>query len=211
MSGVSEPELIHAGLNLGDHSPATRTQRESDVFGFWVFLMSDAVLFALLFSIYGTMMYGTANAPSPGSQFKISAAARETFALLSSSFSYGMVSLCLKLGLRRRWVGLWLAVTFCLGAWFLDGEAHDFLDMFASGATPENSGALSAYFVLVGTHGLHVTTGMIWILLMGAQMAFHGLDERVKINFIRLGLFWHFLDIIWVVIFSVVYLQGILR
>jgi cytochrome o ubiquinol oxidase subunit 3 len=207
---LNEPELLHAGLNLGDHPPEMRTQLESAVFGFWVFLMSDAIIFALLFAVFGTMVHSTAGGPSPDSEFKISATARETFALLTSSFTYGMVSLSLKQGAKPRWVVLWLAVTFCLGAWFLDGEAHDFLDMFHDGASAERDGALSAFFVLVGTHGLHVTSGMIWILLMGAQMAIHGIDERVKINLIRLGLFWHFLDVVWVCIFSVVYLRGML-
>lgn len=187
-----------------------RTQLESAVFGFWIFLMSDAIIFALLFAVFGIMIQSTAGAYPPDSEFKISAAFRETFALLSSSFTYGMVSISLKRDAGRGWVAFWLAVTFCLGAWFLDGEVHDFLDMFHDGATPERSGALSAFFVLVGTHGLHVTSGMIWILLMGAQMAIHGIDERVKINLIRLGLFWHFLDLVWVCIFSVVYLRGLL-
>lgn len=207
---MNEPELLHAGLNLGNHPPAMRQQLECSIFGFWVFLMSDAILFALLFAVFGTAIQNTAGAPSPGSAFKISAAGRETFALLSSSFTYGMVSICLKHDASRRWVGLWLAITFCLGAWFLDGEVHDFLNMFHDDVTPQRSAALSAFFVLVGTHGLHVTAGMVWILLMGAQMAVYGIDERVKINFIRLGLFWHFLDLVWVAIFSVVYLRGLL-
>ena len=211
MSGsLNEPELLHAGLNLGNHPPAMRQQLESAIFGFWVFLMSDAIIFALLFAVFGSAIHSTAGAPSPDSAFKISAVAQETFALLSSSFTYGMVSISLKRELRWGWVGFWLAVTFCLGAWFLSGEVHDFLEMFHDGTAPENSDALSAFFVLVGTHGLHVTAGMIWILLMFAQMATHGIDERVKINFIRLGLFWHFLDLVWVCIFSVVYLRGLL-
>jgi cytochrome o ubiquinol oxidase subunit 3 len=206
---LNEPELLHAGLNLGNHPPEMREQLENAIFGFWVFLMSDAIIFALLFAVFGTMIHSTASAPTLAHEFKISATFRETMALLSSSFTYGMVSICLKLGARPRWVALWLAVTFCLGAWFLDGEAHDFIDMFHDGASPEHSGALSAFFVLVGTHGLHVTSGMIWILLMGAQLAIHGIDERVKINFIRLGLFWH-LDLVWVCIFSIVYLRWML-
>ena len=207
---LNEPELLHAGLNLGNHPPAMRQQLESAIFGFWVFLMSDAIIFALLFAVFGTAIQSTAGALSPDSAFKISAAARETFALLSSSFTYGMVSIALKRGSGWLWVAFWLAVTFCLGAWFLDGEVHDFLDMFHDGATPDRSNALSAFFVLVGAHGLHVTCGMIWILLMGAQMAINGIDERVRINFIRLGLFWHFLDLVWVCIFTVVYLRGLL-
>jgi cytochrome o ubiquinol oxidase subunit 3 len=205
-----EPELIHAGLNLGNHPPGSRAQLESDVFGFWVFLMSDAVIFALLFAVFGTMLQRTAGAPSPDSEFKISSAFLETVALLTSSFTYAMVSLSLKHGAKRRWVALWLAITFCLGAWFLNLEIHDFVDMFHEGATPERSGALSSFFVLVGTHGLHVASGLFWMLLMAAQMSIHGIDERVKINFIRLGLFWHFLDVVWVCIFSVVYLRGLL-
>ncbi len=210
MSEVTEPELIHAGLNLRNHPPALRAQVESDVFGFWVFLMSDAVIFALLFGIFGTMLGSTANAPSPDSQFKMGPIFAETFALLTSSFTYGMVSLSLKRGRGRPVIVFWLAITFLFGAWFLGGEISDFIDMFRANATPENSGALSAFFVLVGTHGLHVTCGMVWILLMAAQMALRGLDERVKINLIRLGLFWHFLDVVWVCIFSVVYLRGML-
>lgn len=207
---MNEPELLHAGLNLGNHPPEMRAQLESSVFGFWVFLMSDAIIFALLFAVFGTMVHSTVGGPSPDAEFKLSATARETFALLTSSFTYGIVSISLKQGAKPRWVLFWLAVTFCLGAWFLDGEVHDFLDMYNDGAGAGRDGALSAFFVLVGTHGLHVTSGMIWILLMAAQMTVHGIDERVKINFIRLGLFWHFLDVVWVCIFSVVYLRGML-
>lgn len=210
MPGMKEPELLHAGLNLGNHPPAWQARVESDVFGFWVFLMSDAIIFALLFAVFGTMIASTAGAPSPDSQFKIGSAFFETLTLLTSSFTYGMVSLCLRHGVAPRWVGLWLAVTFCLGAVFLTLEIHEFVGMFDAGAAPQRSGALSSFFLLVGTHGLHVTCGLIWILLMGAQIVIHGIDERVKINLIRLGLFWHFLDVVWVAIFSVVYLRGLL-
>ena len=209
MSEVTEPELRHAGLSLADKPREVREQLESDVFGFWVFLMSDAVIFALLFSIYGTMEGATAGGPVPQHEFKLSSAFWETALLLTSSFAYGMVSLSLKHTRRRVWPALWLGVTFCLGAGFLMLEIHDFLTMFHDGATPERSGYFSSFFVLVGTHGLHVFSGLTWILLMGVQMALFGLDQRTRINLIRLGLFWHFLDIIWVVIFSVVYLGAL--
>jgi cytochrome o ubiquinol oxidase subunit 3 len=209
MSGMKEPELMHAGLNLGNHPPSWVAQVESAVFGFWVFLMSDAVIFALLFSVFGTMLSSTAGAPSPDSTFKIGSVFFETFALLTSSFTYGMVSVSLKNNAKPRWIVVWLAITFCLGAVFLGFEIRDFMEMFREGAALRRSGALSSCFVLVGTHGLHVTAGLIWILLMGAQMAIYGIDERVKINLIRLGLFWHFLDVVWVCIFSVVYLRGL--
>ena len=211
MAGVTEtePELRHAGLNLTDDRREVREHVESDVFGFWVFLMSDAVLFALLFAVFGTMRSATAGGPGPAQEFKFGPAFWETALLLTSSFSYGMVSLSMKHGGGRLWLALWLGVTFCLGAGFLAMETEDFMTMFRDGATPERSGLLSAFFVLVGMHGFHVFSGLTWILVMGVQLAVFGTDERVKVNLIRLGLFWHFLDIIWVAIFSVIYLRGL--
>lgn len=211
MSGIIEPELRHIGFQIGGDSREEREQINSDVFGFWVFLMSDAVIFALLFSIYGTMLKATAGGPGGHQEFKFSSAFWETMLLLASSFAYGMVSLSARYARKRRWVALWLAVTFCLGAGFLNMEAHDFVSMFHDGAGPDRSGYLSSFFVLVGTHGCHVLSGLLWILMMAVQLAMYGLDRRTKVNLVRLGLFWHFLDIIWVVIFSVVYLQGLIQ
>jgi cytochrome o ubiquinol oxidase subunit 3 len=106
---------------------------------------------------------------------------------------------------------LWLLTTLVLGIAFLAMEGHDFATMAADHATPDRSGYLSAFFVLVGMHGLHVTIGSIWIVVMILQMAAIGRDEKVKINLVRLSLFWHFLDVVWIAIFSVVYLQGLIR
>ena len=211
MAEITEPELLHAGLSVADHPREVRAQIESNVFGFWVFLMSDAVMFALLFAIYGTMRYATAGGPVPEHEFKFHSAFWETALLLTSSFAYGMVSLAMKHSRRRRWPALWLAVAFGLGAGFLKMEIHDFLTMFHDGATPDRSGYFSSFFVLVGMHGFHVFSGLTWIVVMLIQLAVSGLDERTKINLIRLGLFWHFLDVIWVAIFSVVYLGGLIR
>jgi cytochrome o ubiquinol oxidase subunit 3 len=211
MSETTEPELRHAGLNLADDARELREHVESDVFGFWVFLMSDAVVFALLFAIYGTMRHATAGGPDAAQEFKFHSAFWETAMLLTSSFSYGMVSLLTKHGRGRLWPLALLAVTFCLGAGFLKMEIHDFVTMVHDGATPERSGYLSSVFVLVGMHGFHVFSGLTWIVLMGIQLVVFGPDERTKVNLIRLGLFWHFLDVVWVVIFSVVYLQGLIR
>jgi cytochrome o ubiquinol oxidase subunit 3 len=211
MSETTEPELRHAGLNLVQDPRELRAHVESDVFGFWVFLMSDAVVFALLFAIYGTMRHATAGGPDAAQAFKFHSAFWETALLLTSSFSYGMVSLSVKHAQARFWPLVFLFVTFCLGAGFLTMEAHDFVTMFHDGATPERSGYFSAFFVLVGMHGFHVFSGLTWILLMGLQLVIFGPDERTKVNLIRLGLFWHFLDVIWVAIFSAVYLQGLIR
>jgi cytochrome o ubiquinol oxidase subunit 3 len=208
MDGVG-PQLRHAGINLSD-DPDEQHEVESDVFGFWIFLMSDAVLFALLFAVYGTMLDATAGAPGPAQEFKIGSAFLETLLLLTSSFTFGMASIALKRA-RRSALVVWLIVTLVLGVGFLGMEAHDFAAMSIDHATPDRSGFLSAFFVLVGMHGLHVTIGSIWIIVMLVQLAALGRDRRVKVNLIRLGLFWHFLDVIWIAIFSVVYLQGLIH
>jgi len=209
MDGVG-PQLRHAGLNLSD-DPGELQEVESDVFGFWIFLMSDAVLFALLFAIYGTMLGATAGAPGPAPEFRIGPAFIETLLLLTSSFTFGMASIALKRDTRARRLVFWLVVTLLLGLAFLFLEGHDFATMAADHATPDRSGYLSAFFVLVGMHGLHVSIGAIWMVVMLVQMATLGRDRQVKINLVRLGLFWHFLDVIWIAIFSVVYLQGLIQ
>ena len=201
----------HPGLNLREEWGPSGDHFEHRVFGFWVFLMSDAVIFALLFAIYGTMLAATADAPGPAQEFKIGSAFVETLVLLTSSFTFGMASLAMKYDWRRRGLVLWLSVTVLLGAVFVGMELRDFASMLGDQAGPDRSGFLSAFFVLVGMHGLHVSFGILWILVMLLQLAAYGLDERVKVNILRLGLFWHFLDVVWVAIFSVVYLQGILR
>ena len=211
MDGVGGPQLRHAGLNLADDPREVRHEVESDVFGFWIFLMSDAVLFALLFAIYGTMLGATAGAPGPAQEFKIGSAFIETLLLLTSSFTFGMASIALKRDVRAKRLVLWLLATLALGVAFLAMEGHDFATMAGDHATPDRSGFLSAFFVLVGMHGLHVTIGTLWIAVMLWQMAAFGRDQPLKINLIRLSLFWHFLDVIWIAIFSVVYLQGLIR
>jgi cytochrome o ubiquinol oxidase subunit 3 len=211
MDGMIAPRRRHPGLNLLEAPEGRRERVEKGVFGFWVFLMSDAVVFALLFAIYGTMLGATAGAPGPAQEFKIGSAFIETLVLLTSSFTFGMASLAMKHDHRRRGLVLWLTVTLTLGIVFLGMEIRDFTTMIGDGATADRSGFLSAFFVLVGMHGLHVTTGVLWGLMMLLQLAAFGLDDRVKVNLLRLGLFWHFLDVIWVAIFSVVYLQGVMR
>jgi len=172
--------------------------------------MSDAVIFALLFALYGTMLGARAGGPGPADEFKIGSAFVETLILLTSSFTFGMTSLCLKRDHKPQRLTLWLALTLLLGLAFLGMEIHDFVTMVSHGATASRSAFLSGFFVLVGVHGLHVTFGSLWILVMVAQVATLGRDAKVKINLIRLSLFWHFLDVIWVAIFSVVYLQGLI-
>ncbi len=205
---MSEARL-HPGLNLGhDHGDAHEAAEET-VFGFWVFLMSDLVLFACLFATFATMIGSTAGGPGPKTLFDLKSAAAETAALLLSSFSFGMASLAMKYRKAPSTLILWLAATVGLGVVFLGLECHDFLSMIAHGGGPDRSGYTSAVFALVGTHGLHVTAGSIWIMIMMVQIVVFGLTDAVKLRLLRLALFWHFLDIVWVGIFSVVYLQGL--
>lgn len=208
---MSTAEGRHAGLNLGKTDTETDDAASSDVFGFWMFLMSDAVLFALLFATYGVMLPATAGGPTPASEYKITPTFIETLVLLTSSLTYGMSSVAMKHGANVRRVTVWMAVTLALGLLFLGLELHDFADMFAHGAYPTRSGYLSSFFGLVPLHGLHVAFGSVWIVVMMVQLRVFGTDARVKINLLRLGLFWHFLDIVWIAIFSTVYLPGLIR
>ena len=202
------PQLRHVGLNLQDSDELGPGEAELGLYGFWIFLMSDAVLFALLFAVYGTQVAATAGAPGPEAEFKLGSAFIETLILLTSSLTFGLASIAMKYDRGRMRLVALLGLTLVLGTTFLGFELNDFATMFSDGATPDRSGFLSVFFALVPTHGLHVTAGCIWITVMLMQIAIFGTDARVKLNLLRLGLFWHFLDVIWIAIFSIVYLQG---
>jgi cytochrome o ubiquinol oxidase subunit III len=177
--------------------------------GFWLYLMGDAVIFALLFATYAIMIPGTAGGPTGKQLFDLDNAAIETALLLISSMTFGFASLSVKAG-NRSAVLAWLAVTFLLGAGFVFLEVREFAGLIAQGAGPDRSGFLSAFFTLVGTHGVHVTMGLLWIVILSGQVMSKGLTLPVASRLYRLGLFWHFLDIAWVWIFSIVYLPGLL-
>ncbi len=189
------------------HRDAERYEEKD--FGFWLYLMSDAVIFSLLFATYLVMVGNAAGGPTPKDVFKLDRAAAETALLLLSSATFGVAAVALSAGELGK-VVLWLAITFLLGAGFIYLEIDEFAGMIAEGAGPDRSGFLSAFFTLLGTHGLHVSVGMVWILVMIGQVLTKGIIAPVASRLMRLGLFWHFLDIIWVVIFSVVYLPGVL-
>ncbi len=201
--------IKHPGLNLGPEHGKDHDAAERMLFGFWVFLMSDAILFGMVFASYVTSVNATAGGAGPRDLYDIKSVFIETLLLLSSSFTFGMASLALKYKHGTlRLIG-WLAVTLALGVSFLGFEVHDFLSMIARGGAPTRSGFLSAFFDLVPLHGLHVAAGCTWLTCLVGQIAVHGLDTRVKLGILRLGLFWHFLDIVWIAIFSVVYLTGL--
>ena len=182
---------------------------EQKEFGFWLYLMSDAVLFALLFATYVVMAGNTAGGPTGKTLFSLTRAGGETLALLLSSMTFGFASVALA-SAKKSEVLIWLFVTVALGLCFIALEIDEFYGMIQQGAGPDRSGFLSAFFTLVGTHGLHVSVGLLGILMMIGQIVVKGLTAPVASRLVRLGLFWHFLDIIWVAIFSIVYLPGVL-
>ncbi|WP_423065069.1 cytochrome o ubiquinol oxidase subunit III [Devosia sp. CN2-171] len=200
--------LQHPGINLAHASPEDARHTEISVFGFWTFLMSDAIIFALLFATYATMVNRTAGGPTGPELFDITNAFIETMVLLVSSFTFGMAAVALKEG-RGRSIVLWLVVTLALGLGFIGLELREFLGLIAKGATAQTSGFLSSFFVLLSTHGLHVLVGCVWLLVMLVQLAVFGPTRHVRSRLLRLGLFWHFLDLVWIVIFTVVYLPAV--
>lgn len=187
-------------------STEAAARAEEKAFGFWLYLMSDAVIFALLFATYAVMLDGTAGGPTGKDVFDIRHAFAETLLLLFSSLTFGFAMLAR----GRAGVLAWMTVTVWLAIAFVAMEVMEFVGMIEIGAGPQRSGFLSAFFTLVGTHGLHVSLGIVCALVMMGQVAVTGLTDGVRSRLARLALFWHFLDIVWIGIFSVVYLPGVM-
>jgi cytochrome o ubiquinol oxidase subunit III len=179
-------------------------------YGFWIFLLSDIVMFSALFAAYAVLVHATAGGPTGAELFNQVSVAIETACLLASSYTCGLMSLAIN-SQRRAATYFFAAVTFMLGAAFLALEVREFVTMIAQGATPQRSAFLSAFFTLVGCHGLHVTAGLIWLVLMVAQVAIKGFRPTVERRLLCFALFWHALDIIWVWLFTVVYLMGVIH
>jgi cytochrome o ubiquinol oxidase subunit 3 len=177
-------------------------------YGFWIFLLSDIVMFAALFASYAVLVRATAGGPTGARLFNQTTVAIETVCLLLSSYTCGLMSLAVN---SRSRLGTYLGalITFALGAAFLTLEVHEFADMIARGAAPQRSAFLSAFFTLVGCHGLHVTLGLIWLVVMMIQVTVMGFVTSVQHRLLCFSLFWHALDIVWVGVFTVVYLMGV--
>ena len=202
--------LSHPGLNLGSTDEYSHDEAEPVIFGFWVFLMADLVLFALLFATYASMsVQGQAGGPTPADVFDLPSAFIETMLLLASSITFGMASLALKYRADGPHLVFWLLLTFLLGAGFIGMELRDFQTMIAQGATPQRSGFLSAFFLLVATHGIHVTAGLVWMLVLLLQLRVQGRTTAVKLSLMRLALLWHMLDIVWLRILTLAHLVGV--
>ncbi|NRA70260.1 MAG: cytochrome o ubiquinol oxidase subunit III [Gammaproteobacteria bacterium] len=179
------------------------------VFGFWIYIMSDCLLFATLFATYAVLSGSFAGGITAKDLFDLKFVAAETALLLLSSFTFGMAMLYAHQHNMRGMI-TWLCITFALGAGFLCMEMYEFHHFSSMGATPQTSAYWSAFYTLVATHGLHVTAGMIWMLILFVHFYRDGFTNANLVRLACLSLFWHFLDIIWICVFSVVYLMGVM-
>ncbi|MGF6660861.1 cytochrome o ubiquinol oxidase subunit 3 [Paraburkholderia atlantica] len=179
------------------------------VLGLWVYLMSDCILFGSLFASYAVLTSAFAGGPGPRDIFELPYVLVETFALLLSSITYGYAMLAVH---RRdqKAVLRWLALTFLLGAAFIGMEINEFHHLISLGYGPQRSAFLSGFFALVGTHGLHVASGLIWMAVIQHQVATKGLTATNITRLSCLSLFWHFLDLVWICVFTIIYLLGVL-
>jgi cytochrome o ubiquinol oxidase subunit 3 len=192
-------------VGRGDGGPAPK--RVVVGYGFWIFLLSDIVMFSAFFASYAVLAGQTAGGPSGHDLFDQRNAAVETACLLASSFTCGMASLACEVK-NRLWFYAAMAVTCVLGLAFLGLEINEFVSFIVRGAGPTRSAFLSAFFTLVGCHGLHVSAGILWLLTMMAQVFAKGFRADIERRILCFALFWHALDIIWVALFTVVYLLG---
>ena len=183
---------------------------DKTLFGFWVYLMTDCVLFASLFATYAVLRNNTFGGPTASQLFDLPNVLVETMILLTSSFVCGLSVLAARNGKSRQVIG-WLGVTFLLGLAFLGMELSEFSHLVHTGNGWQQSGFLSAFFTLVGTHGLHITVGLLWLVVMVWQINKKGLVRSSVRRLTMFSLFWHFLDIIWIFIFTIVYLMGVIK
>ncbi len=197
----TEPE--YTGARSGGPAP----KRIVVGYGFWIFILSDVIMFSVLFASYAVLAGNRAGGLGPRDLFDLRDTAAETALLLLSSFMCGMASLAVAWR-NQLWTQITLFITGLLGAGFLALEAREFTHLVSIGAGPTRSAFLSAFFTLVGCHGIHVTVGLLWLGTMMAQLLTKGFRENIRHRFLCFTLFWHALDIIWVGIFSLVYLIG---
>ena len=187
-----------------EHHPENGT-----MLGFWLYLMSDCLIFACLFAAYAVLGRNYAGGPSGASLFDLPLVALNTSLLLFSSITYGFAVLQMqskKLGNTM----IWLAITGLLGAGFIGFELYEFVNLIGEGNGPQRSAFLTSFFALVGTHGLHVTFGIVWLVTLMFQLKRHGLTTENKRRVMCLSMFWHFLDVVWIGVFTFVYLMGVL-
>ena len=191
----------------GEHDASQNARSDKAAFGFWVYLMTDLIMFATLFAAYAVLRDNTFGGPSAAQLFSLNSALAETLILLTSSFTCGLAMLAAHRGKKNQTIA-WLGVTLALGLTFLTLELTEFSHLLAGGNSWTSNAFLSSFFALVGTHGLHIAIGSLWMIVMMKMIWTRGLTPFTTSKLTRLALFWHFLDIVWIFIFTIVYLMG---
>jgi len=202
------PSAVPTELAHGRGGGGPAPKRTVVAYGFWIFILSDIVMFASLFAAYAVLSGNTGGGPTGAELFDLRNVFIETMCLLFSSYTCGLGALSAERRQTARFL-FFAALTFVLGAAFLFIEVSEFARMLEKGAGPWRSGFLSAFFTLVGTHGIHVTSGLIWGMYLVAQVIVKGLRPAVLRRLLCFSLFWHALDIVWVGVFTLVYLMGV--
>lgn len=177
------------------------------MFGFWVYLMTDLLMFAILFAVYAVLHNNTVGGPTGRNLFSLPLALTETLILLTSSFTVGLGMIAARMGNKKQ-VLTWFGITFALGLLFLGIELYEFAELIHEGHTLTVNAFLSSFFVLVGTHGLHIISGLLWMAVTLFYVVRRGLTGPMVRKLALLSLFWHFLDIVWIFIFTIVYLRA---
>ncbi|MBE1445255.1 cytochrome o ubiquinol oxidase subunit III [Paenibacillus sp. OAS669] len=202
-------------MNASQLSPASAAGHhdqpdleEMRTFGFWIYLMTDIMIFGTFFATYIVLKNNTNGGPGPTDLFELGGVIVSTLILLTSSYTSGLAVLAMNRGKKQALIR-WLGVTAVLGALFVGLEIREFAQFVQEGATMGTSAFLSAFYTLVGTHGLHVTLGIIWMLAIMVQLSKQGITPVTKRKVQVISLFWHFLDVVWIFVFTVVYLMGV--
>jgi cytochrome o ubiquinol oxidase subunit 3 len=201
---------VHSQVHSQDHAHEGHQDLESlRMMGFWIFLITDCIIFGSLFATYMVLNGNTAGGPTASELFEMPGVIAETFILLTSSFTSGLAVLSMNQGNRKGLIG-WLAVTALLGVSFISLELTEFVKLVHEGAAISTSAYWSAFYTLVGTHGLHVSIGLVWMISIMIQLRQHGITSvtRRKVNVI--SLYWHFLDVVWIFVFTIVYMMGVM-
>lgn len=202
-------DSVHAGHPAphSDHHDHPDME-EMRTFGFWIYLMTDVIIFGTLFAAYIVLQPNRNGGPGPEDLFQLGGIIASTIILLTSSYTSGLAVLAMHRGKLRALLG-WLGVTALLGTAFIVLEVSEFIHLVHEGATISTSAFLSAFYTLVGTHGLHVSIGLVWMIALMIQLAKHGITPVTKRKVNVISLFWHFLDVVWIFVFTIVYLMGV--
>lgn len=196
-------------ITTTDHHDHHLDTDSIDVFGFWIYIMTDCILFATLFAAFAVLHNNSFTGPTLKQLISLPYVLGETMFLLASSFTYGLAMLGVYKNSRARAL-FWLIITFFLGLSFIFMEVREFIHLYADGNSWHVSAALSSFFTLVGTHGTHVSIGLIWMAFMMIQILKYGTSPAINKRLTYLGLFWHFLDIVWIFVFTIVYLMSVI-